>query len=553
MRRALVALSLALAPARGCLRASLALPERAFTSAGVYAAGGAAPGRLVRTLWSRRELAAGALSIAWDGRDDAGALAPECADEAAAAAAYEVKVLSSNVSYVWEGTVGNSGRWQVGPWVLRALYAIADLDVADGVGAYVFGYCERGRAAAVFNVSAPSDLSFVSRENYHSALTAVATDGELVYIANSGVPAAPPSYYFDPHTFVYAVDLAAPPGPTRTFCEANFTFGVPTCSEGYNQGNCTQKIYDGCNGAEQYYNSVIDLRVDSGVINTTRGHRAYPSAPTGIAVQRAPGTLLAVAHGHIGVVSTFHKKTGAPLANLSVPGGALVGPIRFSADGASLWAVTSAGVVRYGGVGGGAARLAVELTVPLSVIAAPANLGVDAASGRVLVTDDATQTVFVLDGATGAVVGSYGLAGGYTAARGPAVRDDLFFFENSSYVAADGAGGLFVGDQGNSRTLHLSANGTKLDDMSFITASYKSAVAHGAPSRVFSSLLEFEVNASVPLGAPGSWKLVRVARRARGVPRPICPEFRRPPPLLLLPIPSGQELGCGRRPRRAPL
>ena len=181
----------------GCLRASLDLPARAFTSAGVYATGGAAPGRLVRTLWSRRALA-GSLSIAWDGRDDAGALAPECADEAAAAAAFEVRVLSSNVSYVWEGTVGNSGAWQVGPWVLRALFAIADLDVANGVGAYVFGYCERMRAAAVFNVSAPSDLAFVSRENYHSALTAVATDGEFVYIANAGVPAPPPSYYFDP-------------------------------------------------------------------------------------------------------------------------------------------------------------------------------------------------------------------------------------------------------------------------------------------------------------------------------------------------------------------
>ena len=271
-------------------------------------------------------------------------------------------------------------------------------------------------------------------------------------------------------------------------------------------------------------------------------------------MQRAPGTLLAVAHGHLGVVSTFHKKSGAPLANLTVPGGLFVGPIRFAADGASLWSVTSAGVVRFGGVSG-AAALAVELTVPLSVIAAPANLGVDAASGHVLVSDDATQTVFVLDGVTGAVVRTYGLAGGYSASRGPVVRDDLFSFENSSYVAADGGGGLFVGDQGNSRTLHLGSNGSKLGDMSFVTASYKSAVAHGAPSRVFSSFLEYAVDASVPLGSPGSWKLVRPcasARRAHSwLATPNLPPFPRPARTPNAGPELGRWRGPGHTPRRA--
>ena len=172
-------------PIPPCLTSSLALPRRAYTSAGVYRL---RDDTLVKTLWSRRALS-GSLTIPWSGEDDAGALVAECvggSSEAAAAEAYEVRVLSSNVSYVWEGAVGNTGVWQVGPWVLRALYAIADLDIAGGVGAYAFGYCERQRALAVFNTSAPNDLSFVSREDYHWAPHFVATDGEVLYAANAG-------------------------------------------------------------------------------------------------------------------------------------------------------------------------------------------------------------------------------------------------------------------------------------------------------------------------------------------------------------------------------
>jgi hypothetical protein len=66
-----------------------------------------------------------------------------------------------------------------------------------------------------------------------------------------------------------------------------------------------------------------------------------------------------------------------------------------------------------------------------------------------------------------------------------------------------------VSDQFNHRTLIVNGTGTRVDDVMFISVSYVSATPFGVPTRVFSNFLEFEVDYSLPLGAPGSWTLVR--------------------------------------------
>jgi len=308
--------------------------------------------------------------------------------------------------------------------------------------------------------------------------------------------ASPTSTFYSPWTWVAAVDLA-------TQCEYAFAGGAHVCHEGTGQsspaqacandpgGNVPQggAAWDGCNGAEQFYSSVIDVRVDADVVNATGGGLAYPSAGTGIAVQRAPGTLLAVAHGYLGVVALMDKLSGAPLGNVSVPGGAWVGSIRFTPDGAALWALTSLGVVKYTGLA--ARALVVAFTV--TAVPSPSALGVDQESGDALVTSDATQQVFVLDAASGAVKRTIGAAGGYSNLTGPAVTPALLGFGGLPYVAGDAAGGLFVSDQVNRRTLHLDAAGAYVEDVMFISASYVSAVPVAAPTRVFSNFLEFEV------------------------------------------------------------
>ena len=501
-----------------CLRATLHVPARGFTSAGVYER--SARGRLVRTLWARRATPEGDLAVDWDGAADDGTLVRECARGTAAAArgaaatdVYEIRAVSGNVTYIWEGTVGNSGVWQVGPNVLRSLNGVSDIDIAGTVGVVGMGYGERSKTVAVFDTRSPHNWTWLGHEDYHSAFTQVATDGAVVYVLNTGVGAKPSSYYFSPWTWVTAIDLSSQ-------CEFQFAFGAHVCHEGTGQTSvaqaCSNDIngtvpqggaaWDGCNGAEQFYSSVIDVREDTDVVNGTDGSLVYPSAGTGIAVQRGAGTLLAVAHGLLGVVAFFDKKSGAPLGNASVPGGVVVGRLRFSVDGAALFALTSVGIVKYTGF---PAALVATLTVPLSVVPQPTAIGVDPATGAVLVTCNATQQVIVLDATSGAVLRTIGRAGGYTAETGPSVADDLLGFAGLPYVAGDEKGNTWVSDQFNHRTLIVNATGARVDDVMFISVSYVSATPFGVPTRVFSNFLEFEVDYSLPLGAPGAWTLVR--------------------------------------------
>src|SRR5437762_3144579 len=79
------------------------LAEKKRTSAGVFTP----EGRLIKTLWSGVERAAGKHAGRWDWTDDSGRLVPD--------GAYQVKVLSNSFSYAWEGVLGNTSREKSGP------------------------------------------------------------------------------------------------------------------------------------------------------------------------------------------------------------------------------------------------------------------------------------------------------------------------------------------------------------------------------------------------------------------------------------------------------
>src|SRR5689334_6326673 len=67
-----------------------------------------ADGTLVRTLWSNRRYTAGLHDANWDGLDDDGQPARADAD-------YEIRLLTHNVIYTWDGVIGNTSPDMTSP------------------------------------------------------------------------------------------------------------------------------------------------------------------------------------------------------------------------------------------------------------------------------------------------------------------------------------------------------------------------------------------------------------------------------------------------------
>src|ERR1700731_2578300 len=91
---------------------SFSLPANARTSAGVFQK----DGTLIKTLWSGINYAAGSHTEIWDGTDEDGRLVPD--------AGYDIRVLSNNVNYTWEGVVGNTSNALSGPTVHHSFQRI---------------------------------------------------------------------------------------------------------------------------------------------------------------------------------------------------------------------------------------------------------------------------------------------------------------------------------------------------------------------------------------------------------------------------------------------
>ena len=93
----------------------------------------------------------------------------------------------SNVTYVWEGVIGNTGP-STGANVFAGDGNLADLATAGDILLMANGYAERGTSGKWMSVALPNDgWSEVGHPDSNYAFTAVATDGEIAYYAGGGV------------------------------------------------------------------------------------------------------------------------------------------------------------------------------------------------------------------------------------------------------------------------------------------------------------------------------------------------------------------------------
>lgn len=451
----LATLCLLVAAQAFAVTASFTLPSAATTSAGVYDSNGV----LVRTLWSNVSYNAGTYTANWNGIDDMGVLRPN--------GSYELRVLSNNVQYTWEGVVGNTSDNSSGLTIHHGLDPYVGLAIS-GTSMYFAGsYQERLASATKASTTNPQQRT----KNILGILTTfygVVTDGTYVYWAVRDAQAA------GPNSFVLV---------TKTSDDTEASLSDAT--------QLTMAV------GGSHYTSVLDYVSGTG------------TTITGLAVQKT-GTYLFVARRDLNRLDVLNKTTGS-----------LVQTLTFTAPGAltvdandNLWIVTNATLVtKYSVAANGTLSSLGGIT---SGLLQPLALAVSPDGASILIADGgASQQVKGYSTSTFASVGALGQAGGYS--NGPAVTDDKFFFRDtfrnngdSAYLAFQPDGKLWVGDVGNSRALRFDTTGAVDARIQYVPAFYYAKVDQNDSTRVFANFLEFSVDYSKPLAANnGSWTLVR--------------------------------------------
>lgn len=432
---------------------TFSLPKASRTSAGVYKN----DGTLIRTLWSGLNLDPGSHARVWNGADDEGGLAAE--------GEYQIRILSNNVDYKWEGVIGNTSDAVTGPGIHRGLIFITGMAVSGGTVYYSAGYPEGNTAFFKFNTANPQTRTpILPAHETNQESRFVATDGINVYWAGKD-PFAPDKW------FVVATGVSDD-------LETAFPGGVPL------------KMTHG-----RTYVGAIDFQNDAQAVIT------------GVAVQKS-GKYLFVSHENQNRIHILDKSTGALAGTFGIPS-----PRHLALDAAgNLWVSHGArSVSKYTVLAGGALS---ETGATLPDLAEPLALAVSFDGKTVVVADGgASQQVKAYRNADGASNWSLGKAGGYAVDAG--VADDKFYFNDrrsdlGSFIAFQADGSFWVGDMGNMRAQHYDSARAFVDRIMYLPRHYTCRVDPNNPTRVFSDYLEFAVDYSLPLSPKnGSWTLVK--------------------------------------------
>ena len=488
------------------------LGANCYTSAGIYNANN----ELVRTLWRRVYYLSGKYcNFPWDGTDDDGHLLP--------IGNYTIKVLCNDVTYAWDGVIGNTSSSFSN--FHRGTNSDNVLDLAFDGGQYIyeaFGYNEGDYDIRRFNINRPQVPAHVIHNNYCTNYGLVATDGTTLYLANVGNP---PDVTHT--TFIIAYK-------NNDFSQTLFPAYGRTATLVQTNGDATT------------FHDCIDIH-SSG----TKGN-AYPRA-TGLAVQRAGGapfrsdggTILAVAHGDtvqmidktpqtvLGSdrIYLYEKTSGKAVGSIHI-----TNPQRIAFDPRTgdLWILS---IARTGINAGTITKMASSNFNDLGQVHTPKkqiDAGVAVVTGlsqplAINVSPDGT-TVLVADGGAsqqikafstqnGELLWSYGQPGGYSTS--PTVTNDKFHFgEGVGLTSTTSAGGAFdgfwVGDGGchhggTNRILNVSSTRAFRQGIGCLSYSNTVAVVPDDPTRIFWNLLEFKVDYSKPLlpgNANHSWTMV---------------------------------------------
>lgn len=427
------------------------------TSAGVFKRNGT----LVRTLWNNVKYPAGTFSSSWDRRDDDGNLLTDTG--------YIVKVISNNVSYKWDGTIGNTSDSVNGHTRIKAFERIHAMTAFGNYMYFAIGYSEGTPSCYKFNINNPQqkiNILAVDHASVDAESHFIATDGNYVYWTGFDAFNADLS-------FVYATKVSNDQEVIfSNGTQASMTFG-------------------------RTYASAIDV-----IDNDKTAH------PSGLAVMRS-GNYLFVSHEGLNELRVLNKTTGALVQTISV-----TKPRELAMDmNDNLWMVSGTNTVEKYTINSNGTLSAAILSItglqePLAMAVSPNN-------SKILIADGgSSQQVKAFSNVNGSSVWTLGTSGGY--ATDPTVNNNKFYFNDGvtqltkTYIAFQADSSFWVGDVGNERSQHYSANRTFIDRLMCLPHSYSTAVDKNNPTRVFNEYLEFQVDYSKPLlPNNGSWTLVK--------------------------------------------
>ena len=132
---------------------------------------------MVRTLWSGVDYKAGNYQLKWDGTNDVGDTLPK--------QNYTVKVLSNNVKYEWEGTIGNNSDSMTGSTKYHSFDIINCMAITGNTAYCGAGYNEGNTSEFKFSLSTPQQKSLILplKHSTDQASFYTATDGVNIYWA----------------------------------------------------------------------------------------------------------------------------------------------------------------------------------------------------------------------------------------------------------------------------------------------------------------------------------------------------------------------------------
>ncbi len=422
------------------------------TSAGVYNSSG----NLVRTLWSGNHYDTGCYSAQWDGLLDDGSQAPF--------GKYNIKVLTNNVQYTWEGVIGNTSTDLISnyTWHGDMPFDFCFLGNVCFVAGY---YSEHGSTQKTFDVSDPNKLTDNGGYGMTSqSSSAICTDGDVVYWAGND-----------------------------TYNDNSWVFG----SYPANGADATKPQYPFSAGTDISPSLKASVDYPNAISITIGNPNAYITA---IAVQKT-GKFLFVSRNGMGQLQVLDKKTGAlvqTLAYANIQGLACDGSGNLFFcynNGLHKAAVNPDGSLTDSGVS-------------FAGLVSPSAMAISPDYTTISVIDEGTQQVkSYATSATGAAspIWTLGQSGGY--ATSPYITNDRFMFQ-APFISYQTNGSFWVLDRGNRRVQHFDANKNYIGQVSYLSSSRSSNVDQNKPARVFANLTEYERDYSKPLdnGRDGSWK-----------------------------------------------